>query len=266
MEKITFVDAHVHLHDCFDTELFINNARSNFKENLKKQNDVKKLEGVLLFTEGINEDSFIKVKQLSEKKNSEFIVEETDEPESLRINFNDGDQIYVVSGQQIVTSEKLEVLALGTEKRFEYNQPIKRTISKVVDAGAIAVVPWGFGKWTGTRKKVLEDILLDESLPLFYLGDNSGRLSFFEAPAEYKSSDDDRRVLPGSDPLPFKDQVKKAGSYGFYFENGLDQESPFRSLKRFLLDEENKIYYFGKLESVLSFLKNQISMQIKKRI
>ena len=267
MKNITLIDAHVHLHDVFDTEKFLMNARHNFKLHLEALKVSSPLRSYLLLTEGRNETAFEKIKEISGKKSLPFNIDKTNEEESLRITFAEEDEIIVVSGKQIVTAEKLEVLALGTKTNFEEDNSIVETIKAVTAKDALPVVPWGFGKWTGKRKKIIQYLMTEKNLPLFYLGDNSGRIPLLKGPEYYlKNNLEGKRILPGSDPLPFKNQIAKPGSYGFYIDATPDSGKPFEFLRKYLANKENKIYSFGKLESLHNFLHNQIYMQIKKRI
>lgn len=267
MEKTILIDSHVHVHDIFDDELFLNNALRNFKYYHSKMNDNSLMQGMLLLTESRGEKSFEKIKGLSSKENKSISIVETRETESVKAIFPDGSLIYIISGKQIVTAENLEVLALGTVKDFEEKKPITETIIKVAESGAIPVIPWGFGKWTGKRRKIIEYLMFNKNLPEFYWGDNSGRLGFMKSPADYeKENSNKRRVLPGSDPLPFANQIEKPGSFGFYIKNDPEPDYPFKSLKSFFSKKENEIFPFGKLENIYRFFVSQILMQIKKRI
>lgn len=55
-----------------------------------------------------------------------------------------------MAGRQIVTAEKLEVLALGTDLDIDDGRPIREVLSLVTENGGLPVIPWGAGKWWET--------------------------------------------------------------------------------------------------------------------
>ena len=74
-----------------------------------------------------------------------------DEAESLTASSKSGQDLSIVAGRQIVTAENLEILALGFDAGLDDGLPIDEVILAVQAAGALCVLPWGFGKWTGKR-------------------------------------------------------------------------------------------------------------------
>jgi hypothetical protein len=169
----------------------------------------------------------------------------------------------VIAGQQIITSENLEVLALGTIRRFDYGKSILKTIKQIKEQDALPVIPWGVGKWFGKRGKVVKSLIGNHAD--FFLGDNSGRPVFWITPSIFNEGLS-RKVytLPGTDPLPIKSQEKKVGSFGFYFNSKFDIEKPWEFLKEYLLSINKEPENYGKLESISNFLKNQFRMQFNK--
>ena len=97
-------------------------------------------------------------------------------------------KLVLVAGRQIETEERLEVMALATNESFQDGRPIDATLRSVCDAGAIPVVPWGFGKWSFQRGSIVSRLvrsLSAGSLGLgreVFLGDNGGRARMLGAP------------------------------------------------------------------------------------
>jgi hypothetical protein len=109
---------------------------------------------------------------------------------------------------------------------------------------------------------------LSESEPsAIFLGDNSGRPVFWrQSPILTKAQQRGIRILPGTDPLPFPQQVKRPGNYGFLLEGILDDEYPSRAFKRILLGTRKQPEVYGSLENPFDFFQNQIKMQVSKRL
>jgi hypothetical protein len=143
---------------------------------------------------------------------------------------------------------------------------LEETVASVEKEGALPVVPWGFGKWSGRRRRVLTKYLASRREGVFFLGDNSGRPNFLRFPDFRKEAPGvSVKVLPGSDALPFPSEQRKVGSFGFTLREGLDLRRPSESLKRILMRLGGVPTPFGSAESVLRFARNQMSLRIWKR-
>ena len=70
-----------------------------------------------------------------------------------------GQTLYVIAGRQIITRERLEVLALCTAKEFADGEEVETVLDKVRRAGGLPVLPWGAGKWWGTRGRIVTELL-----------------------------------------------------------------------------------------------------------
>lgn len=260
------VDSHVHFHDCFDEGLFFESCFKNM--SLISYSVIKN--GFLFFTEGRNEDSYNYLNGIKEIKNplsrEIFRVRNLENDNALEVKSDTrGMRVIIFPGYQIVTKENLEVLSLGTKKRLTDGSAIEDTISNILSLGGIPVLPWGFGKWFGSRGKKIDE-LIKKRIPDLLLGDNGGRSSLLPYPTQFNLAEvNGMKILPGSDPLPFLQEAHRPMSYGFSFSIDLDESKPWESVKKTLLDENLKIQNFGKLVSPLNFIKTQLAMQLKKK-
>jgi hypothetical protein len=227
----------------------------------------------MFLTEGRKERWFQRLQKYSDNRtviegenNTSFALSCTEEAYSLSITSNNCCPLYLISGKQIVTKERLEVLALACESDFPEGRRIEETVRLIIERGAVPVIPWGFGKWYGRRAGILReflDISIDSSN--VFLGDNSGRPSFLPAPAHFRiGKEKGIRILPGSDPLPFFSESTRAGSFGFTVRGSIRRERPGEDIKNILLDPATTPSPFGSLETPYRFMKNQIGMQILK--
>lgn len=260
-------DSHVHFHKCFDEGLFFDSCFNN----LDKIKHSPLSGGILFFTESKFEDSYnyLKSKTIIKSnhyKKAEYILSLIDEENAIQVKTAEtGKYLLIFPGFQIVTDENLEVLSLGTAKRINDGSSIEDTIAAVQSLGGIPVLPWGFGKWYGSRGKKIYEVINKKCFPLF-LGDNGGRSRLLPSPAQFNyAKSKGFKILPGSDPLPFQNEVSKALSFGFTFMADLNESNLWSQIKTVFLDTKFSFEAFGKLTSPIAFLKTQLAMQIKKR-
>jgi hypothetical protein len=259
-------DAHVHLYDCFDLDHFLDSAWNNFYQQARSQSSQTNYCAILLLTEARQDHWFLKMKD-KELSAGRWSFHETNEAASLLARDVNGRRILIVNGRQIVTSENLEVLALATSSELPDGEPATRVVEWVINNDAIPVIPWGFGKWWGSRGKVLSGLLDSFAADLLYLGDNSGRPWFLGKPCHFTVAENEqRRILPGSDPLPFPSEAWRPGSVGFFFSGLFDSNSPAQCLRDQLKNTNTIIGTYMHYERLIPFARNQVAMQIKKRI
>jgi hypothetical protein len=261
----------MHFHDCFDLEKVFTSAYRNFEAEAERLGAGKHFAGILLLAETSRAHWFDRLfnyadgMQLPNSKNTgKWSIHHTGDDGCLEARAGDAQKLYLMAGRQIVTVENLEVLALLTVMKFEDGQPLEQVLGAVKESGAISVIPWGFGKWMGKRGRILENFLVVNRAPLF-LGDNGGRPSFWPRPRLFAAAEGfGGRVFPGSDPLPFKSEVRKIARFGFSVNCTFDSEQPATSLKRVLRDSSAQLEPYGPLERPMRFLLVQFAMFLRK--
>ena len=261
------IDAHVHIHDCFQLSFFLDSALHNFREAASRQHK-KAFKSVLLLSEAAGANWFRQLSELVGDANN-FIGSwrfwGTSEACSLRARRSENEELIIVAGRQIVTSENLEVLALGTDQEFIDGQPIADVIKLVRSSGALVVLPWGFGKWTGKRGAIIRRLIAQFDKYEIFLGDNSGRLRNWPVPSQFKlATRKGIRILPGSDPLPFATESWRPGSYGVILDASIDENTPFNDVKQ-AIHHDCGMRPYGRRENHLRFIRNQMGMQLLKR-
>ncbi len=268
--KLIVADAHVHIYDCFNLDQFLDASYQNFSQIASDQENKTQFLGILFLTETIRDRYFQKLAQIAAGKSTEALTQTwqfrpTGEAESLYAYTEQGQELCLIAGRQIVTAENLEVLALGTAELFDDGQPIDDVVDAVHQAGGLPVIPWGFGKWIGRRGTVLAE-LLEAGQSTVLLGDNSGRPLFWKRPPYFKAAEQKGLcVLPGTDPLPFTSETDRPGKYGFMMRVAINPQMPAASLKQALMNSPTSLKTYGSLESPVRFVRNQIAMQITKR-
>lgn len=265
------VDGHVHIHDCFDLGVLFKSAQQNSCIVAGQLGLGNRFSAILLLTESYGDDYYSDLRKKAAEKTSidGWRVATTTESESLLAIGPNDFELTIIAGRQIVTADRLEVLALCTDRTFEDGGATSEVIDSVSAAGGIAVVPWGFGKWTGRRKKLINDLIGEFAERPFHLGDNSGRVSVWREPTQFaRARSQGQWVFRGTDPLPFPHQETRIGRFGFFVNGPFRKSQPAASMRN-LLDPANADSTpptsYGALESPVTFVKHQLMMQARKR-
>jgi hypothetical protein len=268
-----FVDAHVHIHDCFDLDEFLPAAVANFRRHAGADAPSSQ-RFMMCLTETCGTTRFHALSDGARPgirgrapADGDWVFFRGDDARSLIAVHGKYGELELVAGRQIVTAEKIEVLALGSLKQWDDGLPAAAVVQSVLEAGAIPVLPWGFGKWLGRRRRVIETLIEEFGEGTVYLGDNGGRSTILPIPPEFAlARERGMRILPGSDPLPFNSECDRAGSYGFRVDHVPVRDFAWPDLCIMLQRGEGKLTPFGSLESPLRFARNQLAMQYKTRV
>jgi len=265
-----FIDAHVHIYDCFDLELFFDSAFANFQREASRFGQQDAFTGTLLLAETSKDNWFQHLTDYAGRKGGigdktigSWSLHYTHERCSLYAHDGGDQALLLIAGRQIVTAEKLEVLALATDKSFKDGAPIEQVIQSIRDVRAIPVIPYGFGKWIGQRGKILRYLLKKTESTKLFLGDNGGRPKFLPRSSHFKQAEKKGiRVLPGTDPLPLPSEECRPGSFGCIIHERLDELRPSTHLKKILKNSETKIVNYGELERPIRFFRNQLLIRL----
>jgi hypothetical protein len=236
------VDGHVHMHDRYDERAFIAAAKANLSSHGEGM-------PALLLAEMDGHNYFKRWRT----GQSELEVAPTEEGESLILC----GQVLVVAGRQIVTSERIEVLALLSDKMFKDGRPLEETLRATSDAGATAVLPWGAGKWIGNRGRLVADAAERHGV---MLGDNAGRPVGWPAPGIFRR----HIVLPGTDTLRMPGQQHRVGRYGFELGGCFDLSRPAEGIRAALEQLRESPKTLGRRSDPLTFLRQQIGLRLHK--
>jgi hypothetical protein len=270
------VDAHVHIHACYEPDQLLSNAYTNLSSargGSPNGGAAPADEALfLLMTECAGDDYFGALYERAQGRDDmrglslkQWAVKPTDEQVSV-VATSEGRQLNIVAGAQIACREGLEVLVLGTRRRVPDGRPIREVLAETDSWGVPRVIPWGPGKWFFRRGRLLHQLVEEFRKPTLFLGDEGGRPIFWGYPEHFGSAARlGVRDLPGTDPLPFPHDVTKVGRMGFRVRIELDPARPAASLFSALRQQNNPLERFAILESPLRFVRNQIGMQLRKR-
>lgn len=292
-----FVDAHVHFHACFPLSEFFEGARRNVARLGRTEFGGQVKLGCLLLTDRAGENHFLRLRDSVGRspspvapspiagRTSPFPTGEepasqrpeipwgalppgwssqaTAEAESVRFHPPAGPPLALVQGRQVATREGLEILTLCSSVEIPDGLSLPEAAHRAVDAGALTVIPWGFGKWWLGRGQIVAHLLESDLGDKVYLGDNGNRWAGAGDPALFRRG---RAVLPGSDPLPFPHHASRAGSYGFQITGDLDPERPAASLRQVVAALRASPVPLGKLRGATAFLGDQLRMQLRMQL
>lgn len=258
----TFIDGHVHIYDCADPARFL----SAVARNLDAVDRDPDAEGCLILTESGDYRRFDDLADAAPGTLDGWQVEPVPEdPAALKLVLGTGRTVWLIAGRQIVTSERIEVLTIGTTARFPDDRPIRETLTALREAGVPAVLPWGVGKWTGGRGRLVVEIFAEQGGRGVMLGDNGGRPRGWPKPSLFSEAEARHiPIIPGTDPLPLPGAEDTVASFGFVLPGHLDPEAPARDLVRRIAALTDQPETFGRRRGLGTVVGEQIALRRRK--
>jgi hypothetical protein len=222
------VDTHVHIYPCYDVHQAFDCALRNLAA-LETKLGVKASKAICI-TQG--REPAVKLPEI--------------------------ENLFVFHGFQIITEEKLEVLALLASERVADGKSLAQTIKLIREDGGIAVLPWSFGKWWFKRGKILRAYLDSEASGNIMLGDIPLRSCNKELViANYK------KTVAGTDPLPISGEEKKIGSFATLIEGALDDKDPEKSFRIALQNNLNNLQITGERNSPFEAFGRMLRLKLR---
>jgi hypothetical protein len=259
------IDAHVHCHGCFAEAAFLDDAAEGFTAAARGLGIAGPAIGWLLFAEMYGDDYFDALRT-GRVGPAGWILAATLEDTSLIARRQDGQTMVLVAGRQLTTQEGLEVLALGSSAILAEGEDLATTVERVRAQGAVAVLPWGFGKWWGRRGRTLTRYLDTVEQTGVFLGDNASRPAQLPPPPQFaQGAGRGLFVLPGSDPLPLSAGAAGVARYGLVLEGAVDADRPAAGLLRLLAGLRQQPASFGRRDGIAACLLKQLALQWQKR-
>jgi hypothetical protein len=261
VDGVALIDGHVHLHGCYDLDDALDAAVENL-ETARADLDFPAETPLILWLVETGERG---AERLLERARGRWTVVESGGV-SLRLNrSSDGSRMTAVRGSQVRTAEDLEVLVVGTQEPVAGNLPLPDTIEACMDLGALVMLPWGFGKWTGSRARAIVSAFERYSPRGLRLADTGARTRLLAiSPVLARSIAAGLPVFAGSDPFPFADQVSKIGRHGFVLE-GVGSGAGWEDLHPIIRTVEGQPRRFGRPLGAIEFARLQGKMQLRKR-
>lgn len=222
------IDAHVHIYPCYDLRTALDSLRANLAASgsgeccmafLAERSDCH------FFAECRERVALLPGARIRvEDKGNVLLMREEGYPD-----------LYFFPGRQITTRERLEILALVTDRSVPDGLPAQEVIARVRENGGVAVVNWAPGKWFFERGKIVENLLAMNRPGTLLVGDTSLRPQGWPMPLLMKRA---RAMgfglVAGSDPLPFPGEERVLGSYGMEVAAPFDPADPAVSVRTIL--------------------------------
>lgn len=269
-----FIDAHVHIYPQFALQKFFAAAWDNFSLAAARLRNVGEIHFVLALAEGNGYDMFARLSEEAEPYregglgsvcDSTFSIHCSAERHSLLLR-RGKDCMILVNGRQLVSTEKIEVLSLGSDLVVaDERLPLSQLVATVIKGGGIAVLPWGFGKWLGTRGAHLAKLLLSPPCGPFFLGDNGNRPRLWPRPQLLNEMLQlGNFLLSGSDPLPLASQVCRPASTGtLILHDHLSLATPAASLLELLSTQSIQSETFGHQVGTIRAVSDQLLLRLE---
>lgn len=179
----------------------------------------------------------------------------------------DGARIAAVKGQQLITHERLEVLAVG-HKTIPSGLSLYATVDRITADGGLSIIPWGAGKWLGRRGRLLTDLITsEERRPDIMLADNGLRpWCWTRVPQFGLAAERGMRVLAGTDLLPLAGEERRVGSYGVRLRIDNPGSAPIADVfRKQLMNAAATIEIVGKTMSFSRFASSQLRLRLQQK-
>lgn len=226
------VDTHAHLYPCYDVGRFLATARRNLSRiGARATSGRAACAHVLCLAERPTENAFADLADARLTPRGWRLVR-CAEDAALKLLAEDAFELFVVAGRQIVTRERLELLALGIAAGLPAGEALDKTLASVRRLRAVPVLPWSPGKWAGQRGRELRALIQTAAAGDFLLGDTALRPCPGTVPPLFALAR--ARGLPllaGSDPLPLAGDERHVGRYVTVVDAPFSAETPFASLR-----------------------------------
>lgn len=258
-EEITVIDGHVHVRDCFEPSGFLSAALANL-DRLGAQTGAADVHGVLMLAEQSGEESFGRWAG-HDRPLGRWRFDATDEACVLAAERDDGRTLTIVNGRQWTCDDKLEVLTLGSDARLDDGLDVERCIDDGLAAGAMVVLPWGFGKWTGARRERLLGLVASRG-DAIVLGDSAARPVGLSDPVLDAGRRAGLAVLPGTDPLPLNSHASRAGRYALSVPGCPPRNGRWDWLRSQIVSSRDASATIGRRDGVVSALLTQIRLRV----
>jgi hypothetical protein len=255
------VDGHVHLHAPSLVEETLDAAALHFAAAGGAR---RGLLGALLLTQMSRERVF---ETLAERSHvGRWSLARAAGEDVTLIATHDERQLALVCGRQVRVRGGIEISGLGTTAKFADGAGLADTIEAVRASGALMMMPWGFGKWTGARGRDARDAMLAHRDSLF-VGDSGCRLSLARTPPLVTlARAEGMGVIAGTDPFPFLGDHRRVGSFGFLLDSVPPVEAPWRHVRARLESGQRQPPIYGRPTGLGRFLTNQLGVHLANRM
>lgn len=205
--QTTILDTHLHLYPCFDLPLAFN----QFLDNTSRLG--AQAARVACLAER-HDCQYYQSMVSGETMPDGFRLQEVSDNQISLMRKIDGLSLTLIPGRQIISQERVEILALGCQEIIEDGQPALDVVYQIIQLGQVPVMPWSPGKWFGARGELIKKLITELEPGDFLIGDTPLRPYGWTTPGLMKlARTRGYAVVAGSDPLPFSGEENWLGAY-----------------------------------------------------
>jgi hypothetical protein len=258
--KLIYFDAHVHLYPKLNFAKILSYGYQNLRKIALLNNNISANNSILALLvvdrydySGFNQlhqdgNLLQQIKPWRLNRISEICSE-------ISPNQSTDFKFYLISGNQYVSSEGIEVLTLCAPYLPKIGVPFK----ELIDSSEVVCVPWSLGKWNRHRLNLIQNNI---SYRRFYLGDITQRADFPLIPI-YKWPKLELPILRGSDPLPLSGEERYIGSLWNSVKINEESTDPSINLKTELLSYQ-ELNNGGSRNSVFTSIYRRICYSLER--
>ncbi|MBN1154259.1 hypothetical protein JXB12_04990 [candidate division KSB1 bacterium] len=267
-KKTLLIDGHVHVYQHFDLVAAFEGAARNLRQSAKNSGtefEESKTVPILMLSERHDCNFFKQAHDaLLQQPINGFTFHRTDESESLLVKRDNEPYLYIIAGRQIVTLEGLEVISVLTTLYIkDRSMTTQEVVRKVHESGGFPIINWAPGKWFFERGKVVNNLIETVDPSAMLVGDTTLRTTMWRLPSLMKKAvEQGFKIVAGSDPLPFKNEERHIGTYGFAVLAEFDEARPAQSIRSMLRNEKTEVQLIGSRNGLFTFLKRQTKIMI----
>ncbi|MCK5069998.1 MAG: hypothetical protein KAR01_05635 [Desulfocapsa sp.] len=221
-------DTHLHFYPCYDLKQGLNTLRKNL--SLLSSEAVQ-----LGFLAERHDCHFFRDICEGNLFNDDPSIEALPLGESVLLKQKGFNDLYLFAGRQIITQERLEILALTIDTDIPDGLPAEEVINRVREKGGISVLSWAPGKWFFKRGEIVNKIISEHNFSELAIGDTTLRPWCWPTPKLMaKAKKSGYSVLAGSDPLPFEGEENMMGCYASLWDFDFNHENPVQSVRSYI--------------------------------
>lgn len=261
-------DTHVHLYPCYRLDSAVAAATGNLNRwlTLNPLRQLSQQVKLVCLTERHDCHFFYDLHGRCGDNVGAYSIRSTEEDDSLQLVAGSGESLFLLAGRQIISAERLEVLALTRDLELEDGMPAGELINTILDSDAIPVLPWSPGKWLGKRGRLVSRLLREYATGVVLVGDIPIRPWWWLTPPQIRFAQKLAiPVLGGSDPLPFATEERMIGSYGVVTEAIFDQHRPGDSFRQAVRGMGSRYELCGTRGSTYQLFRRLIKNRLAKR-
>lgn len=259
------MDGHVHIYERDWVTVVLDAANANFRRAARTAGKEPGY-GLLLLADPRSLPAFDWLGELPAKNSGSgprpggWSVATRPDEYTIHLVSEAGVPIAVISGRQIISSENLEVLVFPRSVGGQEFDDARSLVCRALAANGLAILPWGVGKWLGSRGRLIREILDSGPGRRLTVSDNGGRPAIWRHVGLLRQARTQGIAnIAGSDPFPVRGEIERIGSYGVHLPAAVDSSWTSEQFLDLLCNEALECY--GKQLGIADFIAKQTALR-----